>query len=167
MRISPENIEGLTADELIDFVATHRYKPENHDLFESQDFERLPDYVQHLIFILEFETEYEMQGILTLLQNSSRQYLHQTIDSFSQTDNTEIAQCLAQIAQALTGGGVTVSEMRKSYAVVNQYDVVPTGNIADNDELSERILRLDEQLRPLIEEKGYWQNVEENIKKKR
>jgi hypothetical protein len=92
VRISPESIEGLTADELINFVASNCYEPENYGLLESSDFARLPDYVKHLILILQFETEYEMQGIITLLQNSSGQYLYQTIDSFAQTGNNEIAR---------------------------------------------------------------------------
>ncbi|MBD0297726.1 MAG: hypothetical protein ICV84_21465 [Flavisolibacter sp.] len=167
MRISPENIVGLAADELIDFVATQCYKPDNHDLLESQDFALLPDYVRHMIFILRFETEYEMEGIFTLLQNSTGQYLPQTIDSFSQTDNIEIAECLTQIMVLLTSRELSVFEMRKRQEAGNEFDVIPTGDVADDEVLTDEIARVDEQLRPLIEGKGFWQNVERKIKEKR
>jgi hypothetical protein len=167
VRISPESIEGLTADELIGFVVSNRYKPENYGLLQSSDFARLPDYVKHLIFILQFETEYEMQGILTLLQNTSGQYLYQTIDSFAQTDNNGIARCLAEVAELLTSHGLTVADLRKSYQGVNPYDVVAAGVVGQDEELTEQIAGVDEQLRPLMEEKGFWTNVENKIKDKR
>jgi hypothetical protein len=167
MRISIENIEGLTAEELINFVDSQCYNQDNHDLLESQDFLLLPDYVRHLIFILRFDTDYDMQGVFTLLQNSSGRYLYQTIDSFLHTDNAQIAGYLTQIADLLNGHGLMLSHIRMKTEGVVQFDVVSAGNIADNEQLTDEIAKVDEQLQLLMYEKEFWVNVEKKIKEKR
>jgi hypothetical protein len=167
MRISIENIEGLPTDKLIDFVASQCFEEDNYDLLESQDFLLLPDYVRHLIFILRFDTEYDMQGIFTLLQNSSGQYLYQTIDSFLHTDNVQIAGYLTLIADLLNSHGLMVSDMRKHTEGAAQFDIVPTGNVAYNEQLTNEIEKIDKKLQPLMCTKEFWINVENKIKEKR
>jgi hypothetical protein len=45
------------ASALLDFIARHRYAPENEALLQSPAFALLPDYAQYVIWILDFETE--------------------------------------------------------------------------------------------------------------
>ncbi len=165
MRISTENIQGLTAQELIDFVAAQRYDSTNTDLLESEDFQLLPASVRHLIFILDFETEYEMQGILTLLQNSLGKYLPQIIDSFHQTGNTEIALCLSAIADAFEEHGVSWPALQREPVGVQEFDILPVGIIAKNQHLTDMIFQIDERLGMLIADKCFWKNVQDSLQR--
>lgn len=98
MRISNETIKGFNTDELIDFIADHRYLPDNVDLIGSDDFISLPTHIKDFIFILDFETEYEMNGIWTLLSNTIGNYIEEIVDSFNRTNNWEIASIIDQLA---------------------------------------------------------------------
>jgi hypothetical protein len=103
--------------------------------------------------MLDFETEYEMQGLFTLLENVLGQHLPVIARSFEQTHNPAIAQCLQQLVAVLaTANGQLAAEPG------NASHAVPTG-CSNNDPLLTHLERLDDRLRPLILAKDYWDNV--------
>lgn len=165
MRISNENIKGLNSEELIKFVAAHRYNSDNTGLTESLDFHLLPVYIKHLIHILDFETEYEMQGLLTMLQNNIVQYLPQITESFNQTDNPQIAYLLTHIAHLLAKHGISVQDLQTKTEGIQEFNVFRADMIAKNEQLMIEICQIDERLQTLIEEKAYWKNIEKIIKR--
>ena len=74
MKIDKTNIAKIeNADELIDFIAINRYR-ENSKFLTSEEFRQLPEWIKDIIFILDFESEYEMQGLPTYLVNSTGHY---------------------------------------------------------------------------------------------
>jgi hypothetical protein len=141
------------APALLDFVARHRYAPENVALLYSPTFALLPDYVQYVIWILDFETEYEMQGLSTLLENALGQHLPAIALSFEQTHNEEIARCLQQlIALVAADRGQLAADKGQAPRFV------PTG-FSTNKALLQHLDSLEDHLRPLMVAKEYWDNV--------
>jgi hypothetical protein len=129
------------APALLDFIARHRYAPENEALLHSPTFALLPDYAQAVIWILDFETEYEMQGLGTLLANSLGQQLPAIARSFEQTQNADIARCLQQL--------VAVQAATRGLLPAEQGPAALTGGSQDQA-LRAQLDRLDAQLRPLV-----------------
>jgi hypothetical protein len=138
------------APALLDFIARHRYKPENAALLDSPTFAFLPDYAQYVIWILDFETEYEMQGLLTLLENALGQHLPAIARSFEQTHNAAIAQCLQQLVAVLAAANSQLAA-----ELGNASPAIPPG-LRNNNLLLTHLERIDDCLRPLILAKEYW-----------
>lgn len=142
------------APALLDFIARHRYAPENATLLRSPTFALLPEYAQYAIWILDFETAYEMEGLFTLLENSLGQQLPAIARSFEQTQNEELARCLQQLVTVLAAASGQLAP-EKGQACRS----APTGFSTDQALLSQ-LDSLDEQLRPLVLAKDYWENVQ-------
>lgn len=135
-KINREKISAYqNTNELIDFIALNRYEPENQDILEKEIFDTLPDYVQDIILILDFETEFEMQGLFTLTENSTGKYLTEISQSFKNTNNLEIA------------------------SLITRTILVLSGNPKNNKEIEERLEEIEEQLSFYISEKDFWENV--------
>jgi hypothetical protein len=160
LRISKESIQGLNAKELIDFLARHRYDEENYELVDSEEFEALPEYVRYFIYIYDFELEYEMSGIYTLLGNEPGLYLSRTIESFRTTQNDEIADCLLRIEAILKQYDLTTAMLRDRVNQGELYQIVPAGSIFQNEELIAQIREVDERLQVLLLDKDFWKWVE-------
>jgi hypothetical protein len=141
------------AQALLDFIACHRYKPENATLLHPSTFALLPNYAQYAILILDFETEYEMQGLFTLLKNALGQHLPAIAVSFEQTQNEEIARCLQQLIAVLAAasGQPAAEEGRVLHSGPREF--------SNNKPLLQQLDSLDARLRPLILAKDYWDNV--------
>jgi hypothetical protein len=85
------------SDELIDFIAMNRYEAENQDILTNGILKTLPSFVQDVIFIIDFETEFEMQGLFTLLENTTGNYLTEISKSFYNTKNIEISTLISEL----------------------------------------------------------------------
>lgn len=83
------------SDELIDFIAMNRYEAENQDILTNGILKTLPSFVQDVIFIIDFETEFEMQGLFTLLENTTGNYLTEISKSFYNTKNIDISTLIS------------------------------------------------------------------------
>jgi hypothetical protein len=141
------------AQTLLDFIARHLYAPENAALLLSPTFASLPDYAQYVIWILDFETEYEMQGLYTLLENSLGQQLPAIARSFEQTQNAEMARCLQQLVTVLAAASSQLAP-EKGHASPSAL----TGG-SKNQALRSQVASLDDQLGQLVLAKEYWENV--------
>jgi len=147
------------ADELINFLVLNRYEPENRDILETNKFELLPDYIRYVILIADFDTEYEMQGIFTTIENSIGHYLSDIAFSFTQTGNNEIAKYIIDILKALSDYNLSPDKLRNAKAgKYKEFDIVK-GNSLDNEELINRIDEIDSKLGPLIYEKTHWDHI--------
>lgn len=129
---------------LLDFIGRYRYTPENAALLHPPTFALLPDYAQHVILMLDFETEYEMQGLYTLLENALSQQLPAIAHSFKQTKNEEIATCLQQV--------LTIQAAARAQPTAEATEWRMPNTLLQLDQV-------DEHLRPLILAKAYWDNV--------
>ncbi|XZF15632.1 hypothetical protein ACTHGU_05805 [Chitinophagaceae bacterium MMS25-I14] len=163
--INVDTISKITdCDELIDFIGINRYKPENNNLLESDNFNLLPDYAKYVIYIFDFETEYEMQGIFTTIENLVGHYFSEIAVSFEKTNNLEIANYIKDILTTLTNFGLTPDKIRHEWTNQNnQYNIIQS-SFMDNQNLVQKINCIDENLQPLILEKGFWNNVTKFLK---
>ncbi len=155
----------MKAKELIAFLATHRYDEKNYELVDSEDFKALPDYVKYFIYLYDFELEYEMSGIYTLLGNVPGLYLSQTIESFRITQNDALADCLLQIEGILKQYGLTTAMLRDQVNQGELYQVVPAGHMYQNEDLIAQIQEVDERLRGILLDKTFWERVEAYMKR--
>ena len=154
MIIDKTNIAKIkNAEELIEFIAMNRY--ESFETLESEEFKQLPEWIKDIIFILDFETEYEMQGLFTYLENSTGHYLPETIQSFKRTDNNDIADILIELKDLLAHVGLSPDIIRNSEHL--SFDNFP--------EITETIGNIEDRLRNLIEEKEFWHNVTESVQR--
>ena len=157
MKIDKTNIAKIeNADELIDFIAINRYD-ENPEFLTSEEFRQLPEWIKDIIFILDFETEYEMQGLPTYLVNSTGHYLQETIQSFKRSNNNDIADLLIALQDTLASVSLTPDILRN-----------PENNLSleSYPEIGEKFDEIDSRLREFIEGKEFWSNVTEYVQQK-
>ena len=138
---------------VLDFIAHHRYKPENAALLDSPTFTLLPDYAQYVILILDFETEYEMQGLRTLLENALGRHLPAIALSFERTHNADIARHLQQLVTLLAAAN------SQPAAAPAKGPYSESTRLRHNTPLLPQLDRLDDHLRPLMLAKEYWDNA--------
>jgi hypothetical protein len=92
-KISTENISKINdANDLIDYLALNIYEEENHNIRKNKT---IPEYIKSII---DFETEYEMEGIsFTSIDNDDiYDEMDKIIYNFKQTGNTEIAKYIKE-----------------------------------------------------------------------
>jgi len=157
MKIDKTNTAKIeNADELIDFIAINRYA-ESTEFLTSKEFRQLSEWIKDIIFILDFETEYEMQGLPAYLVNSTGRYLPETIQSFKRSNNNNIADLLIELQDTLASVGLSPDILRN-----------PENNLSleDYPEISEKFDEIDNKLRGFIEEKEFWKNVTEYVQEK-
>ena len=112
MKITKELIKDFEIEALLSFLIDYRYNEKGGAFFKSQDFKELPDFLKHFFYIVDFETEYEMSGLLTLLVNSTGRYINEINDSFMMTGNTEIASLLASVEEILIKYQLPITDKR-------------------------------------------------------
>ncbi|MDR2920148.1 MAG: DUF4375 domain-containing protein [Tannerella sp.] len=156
MKIEKTDIAKIKdAEELIEYVAINRY--DSFENLESDEFQQLPEWIKDIVFILDFETEYEMQGLPTYLVNSTGHYLPETIQSFKRTDNNDIADILVELQDTLASVDLSPDILRNS-----EDDL----NLEDYPEIGEKVDEIDDRLREFIEEKEFWNKVTEYVQRK-
>jgi len=145
----------LDAKDLIEFIAVNRYR--SLQSLESEEFRQFPEWVKDIIFILDFETEYEMQGLLTFLVNSTGHYLPEIMQSFKRSNNNNIADLLKKLQDTLSSVGLSPDILRNSEDNLS---------LEDYPEIIEKIKDIDDKLRGFIEEKEFWGNVTVYVQRK-
>lgn len=68
------NINSLRAEDVIESMAEIYNIP-----IDREDLVKYPQFIQDIIFIIDYDTELSMNGILGFLKNSTNKYLPQTI----------------------------------------------------------------------------------------
>lgn len=154
------------AEDLIGYIALHRYEQENEQLIASEHFRGLPPHLADIIYIMDFETLYDVASLYSFLENPTGEHLERTIQSFRSTNNAEIADLLEQIPPLLQQHGVTPAALhqRAIERVKEQEERENLGRGLEEMELDLCELRaaigeIEEQLRPWMDEKDYWENV--------
>lgn len=158
-------------EDLVSYIALHRYEPENENLIESEHFQELPQHWTDIIYIMDFETFYDVASLFSFLENPPGVHLAQTIESFRRTNNTEIADLLEQIPPLLQQHDVTPAQLHqlaieRTKAQEEREKHGEGLEVVEPDfpELRASIAEIEELLRPLMDEKDYWENIAEVIK---
>ena len=158
------------ADDLVGYIALHRYEPENANLHESEHFRELPQYMSDIIYILDFETLFDIEGLFTFIENTPGKYLPETIDSFERTGNGELAGHLRKVQELMNEYGLSSDDLHAQALerALLWKEATDAGEDFDNEsdypELREAITAVEEALYPLMDERDYWDNVKNVIK---
>lgn len=158
-------------DDLIGFIALHRYEPENLKIHESDGFCELPQYLSDVIYILDFETLFDMEGLFSFLESVPGRYLSETIEAFEHTKNNEVADHLRQAQELLNKYGVTFDDLH-TQAIERARLWKENEDTGNNDfepelncpELREEIAQIEETIYPIMDERDYWDNVKSIIR---
>jgi hypothetical protein len=135
-KITSESISGINdVNKLLDFLSLNMFEEENNDIMEDDN---IPEFIKNVMYIILFETDYEMEGLWTIYSNHNNNF-DNFIKSFYETGNNGIANCIKEIIGL--------------YNIKNR-------NIERENELNE----LENRLRGIIEEKVFWNTIIEYIK---
>lgn len=111
--LTKENTFHLTTDEFLEKIATELWEKDNIYLISEEKRPDIPEYFYITAYLIEFETELMMQGLLGLLGNSTTYNFENTMDSLSLIDNQKGVACLQNILETLSKYGKTPQKIRE------------------------------------------------------
>lgn len=111
--ITAENTFHLTTDEFLEKMALELWEKENSYLISEEKRPNIPEYFYITAYLLDFETELMMQGLMGLLGNSTTYHFENTMDSFKVIDNQQGVYCLQNIIEILSKYEKTPKKMRE------------------------------------------------------
>lgn len=132
------NIKQFTGEEICEKLATELW---GHDY---EQWLECPDFIQAASFLIAFDTELNMEGIFTFLENSIGHYSPNIIQAFRAIGDNSDADTLEEICRL-----APPDIMRGEFLSGNpqEYDImVFNDNHELKEEIIERIEELDEQL---------------------
>jgi hypothetical protein len=132
--------------EFLDFLSLNMYEKENDNILLNNSID---EYIKNTLNIIDFETNYEMDGLFTTYDNynsTKQNNIENIVKSFNKTNNSIMANLIEKII-----------EIYKSNEI----------KIRNGESFEDEILcdKLEKELRQIIEEKEYWNNVIEYIEK--
>lgn len=111
--ITEENTFHLTTDEFLEKMALELWEKENSYLISEEKRPNIPEYFYITAYLLDFETELMMQGLMGLLGNSTTYNFENTMDSLKVIDNQQGVDCLQNIIEILSKYEKTPKKMRE------------------------------------------------------
>ncbi|TAE14198.1 MAG: hypothetical protein EAZ95_10270 [Bacteroidetes bacterium] len=139
MKITLENTQQLTSYNFIERLSIELWKKENIYLIDEPKKVGVPDYFYITAYLIQFDTEFQMQGLTTLLTNSTAYNLENTLDSFNIIGSTTLANCLQDILNTLHKYGLTPIKMRERFlqgtAGLPEYSIITSGNFFKEEDL--------------------------------
>jgi hypothetical protein len=81
----------------LDFLSINMYEDENSDILLNNCID---EYIKNILNIIDFETNYEMEGLYTTYDNynsTNRNNIENIIKSFNETGNNNIAELMKKI----------------------------------------------------------------------
>ncbi|WP_010497468.1 DMP19 family protein [Paenibacillus elgii] len=149
-RLLPDNKEliNASADEIMDHVASNRYRQENIQLKDEEVFFKLPALLRDIVLLIDFDTELNMNGILGFLENSTGKYLNETIEALERIGAVRDADALKAIKRILENYNLSTAQLHRDLQDLEPYEINHFGQvhaIAD-DEFFEEIQHAAEKL---------------------
>lgn len=83
----------------------------------------LPEVIQVILLITDFETEIIMQGILGFLENSTGEYLPDTIEAFRRIGDQKTVAILMNIVSIMNNHAVTWNDLRQDFQSIELYRI--------------------------------------------
>lgn len=114
-------LEALSPAKLIEALSIRIYDP---PLSTARD--RLREVAEPLrvaILVLDFDTEFSMNGMLGFLENSTGLYFPETIEAFDMIGASETISVLRAIEKTLDRHGVTPSKLRADFTGTQEYQI--------------------------------------------
>jgi hypothetical protein len=107
MLLTLENTKNLSSYDFIETFSIEVWDEVNIHLVRGPKKDTFPDYFYLTACLLEFDTEFQMSGILTLLTNS--------LNGFKQIESHKLTECLQGILNTLHKFGMTPIKMREQF----------------------------------------------------
>lgn len=162
VKINKESLSVFkNPDDLIDYIALHRFEPENNGLLRSDEFKELPGNIADVIYVLDFEMIFNAVGLFDSFANIPLDIMGNIIQSFDRTGNENISKLLQQAVQIVSLYDIPYEKLRE--------DFLKRAESEDEDveevyiELKNNLSAIEEGLYSLMEETDYWDNVKSNL----
>jgi hypothetical protein len=107
MLLDLKNTSKLTNEEFVETLSIHLWDKENIYLIDEDIKADIPNYFYISAYIIEFNTEFQMQGLVTLLSNSPAKNFENTLNSLKIIESSELYKCLTDIKYKLSAFGFT------------------------------------------------------------
>lgn len=117
-----KDFSSLSTEDLVQALSISLYEPPLNRLRET--LASRPEVFRVVTLVLDFDTEVSMSGILGFLENSSGQWLSETIESFELINANETADILRRVHQAMHRHGISPAMLRSEVNAGKLYDVV-------------------------------------------
>ena len=126
MLLTVENTKHLTSRDFLELLSIELFNSENLYLLLENRREGIPDYFYISAYILEFDTEFEMQGLNTLLANSTTYNFYNALESYKKINATPFVDALEGIIAVLQKFGLTPMDMRDKFITELEFEKIAT-----------------------------------------
>ncbi|NEN82357.1 DMP19 family protein [Paenibacillus elgii] len=124
-RLLPDDKEliNASADEIMDHVASNRYRQENIQLKDEEVFFELPALLRDIVLLIDFDTELNMNGILGFLENSTGKYLNETIEALERIGAVCDADAMKAIKRILENYNLSTGQLHRDLQDLEPYEI--------------------------------------------
>ncbi|CEP45631.1 Uncharacterised protein [[Clostridium] sordellii] len=113
------NINSLRAEDVIESMAEIYNIP-----IDREDLVKYPQFIQDIIFIIDYDTELSMNGILGFLKNSTNKYLPQTITALKNIGADTDVEVLKKISSFNTYKNINdIESLSEKIYLYNDFDI--------------------------------------------
>lgn len=113
------NINSLRAEDVIESMAEIYNTP-----IDREDLVKYPQFIQDIIFIIDYDTELSMNGILGFIKNSTNKYLPQTIDALKNIGADTDVEVLKKISSFDTYKNINdIESLSEKIYLYNDFDI--------------------------------------------
>lgn len=132
------DIKSFSGEELCEKLSLEMWDSERSEWLECADF------IQTALFIIDFDTEMNMNGIFTFLENSIGHYAPYIIKAFREIGDYKDAEILSEICRLAPPDLIRGEFLNKDY---NEYDISVFGDDHElNPEVADKIELLESRL---------------------
>ena len=158
------NIETLklfgNADDLVDYVALHRFDTENQGLIHSDEFKAFPESFKDIVYTLDFEILLNSVGLFDAYANVSEEHFGGIVNSLKRSNNENMATILESALLIIQSNGLTQEMLATKLAEKLKIEKTADEPLPElYPEIRESLAELEENLYNLMEETDYWANV--------
>lgn len=150
MGITLDNTKHLTSYDFIEKLSIELWENDNIYLIDEPRKEEIPNYFYISAYLIQFDTEFQMQGLTALLTNSSTYNFENTLDSLKEIGSTNLSNCLKGILDTLSKYGMTPKKMRDRFLNYTEglpeFAIITTGQFFKEDDLIEDLKIYEDKL---------------------
>lgn len=114
---------NLTTRELVDHICDGIYKEETYVMRDKEILNSIPQLIRDCILLIDFDTEMNMNGIWGYLENSTGQFIEETIEVLERIGAVSDAIALQNIKKSLDECGLRTSKLHANVQNLQEYQV--------------------------------------------
>lgn len=136
----------MTTEQLLDELARKIYQPPLSGFRESEEIRDVENPISVVILIIDFDTEWQMNGIFNFLGNSTGRYLKETIKALDKINAVKCLNTLNEIAVIAQEAKMTHEAIQEDRSSLTEYQILSWNEAHGNkwEEAENKINRLDE-----------------------